>query len=349
MSTDVDRYNYDLPPELIAQHPVRNRADARLMVVDRREASIRHHHVRDLPELLNPGDQLVLNDTRVIPARLVGTRTDTGGQWQGLYLSANEAGLWRILSKTRGRIRPGERIALWDRQARDAAALKLLEKRGQGIWIAQPDPPEDAMVLLQRIGRVPLPHYIRGGHMVASDEDNYQTVYARHAGSVAAPTAGLHFTRHLLTELEGRGVGVHYVTLHVELDTFRPITSLSLDQHEIHKEWAEISTEVARHLETCHANRQRIVAVGTTSVRVLETAARSGQIVPWQGHTELFIRPPFRFQAIDALMTNFHLPRTSLLVLARTFGGDRLMHRAYELAVQEQYRFFSYGDAMLIL
>lgn len=347
--SDLDQYDYDLPSELIAQYPLPNRSDARLLVVDRQQGKLAHHHVRDLPELLAPGDCLVLNESRVVPARLTGQRAATGGRWEGLFLAASPEGAWRLLGKTRGKLAAGEVIQLHDLAGRDDARLVLLQKQPGGVWIARPDPPQDPLTLLERIGRVPLPQYIRDGVMVDSDRQRYQTVYARVPGSAAAPTAGLHLTERLLEEAAARDVASCRVTLHVGLDTFRPIGTDSLDEHEMHSEWCELNDEALAALQACRRRGGRIVAIGTTSVRVLETAAREGTLQSWSGETNLFIRPPYQFRAVDALLTNFHLPRSTLLVLVRTFGGDELMRRAYDEAIRERYRFYSYGDAMLIL
>jgi S-adenosylmethionine:tRNA ribosyltransferase-isomerase len=347
--SELDQYDYHLPPQLIAQEPLPNRADARLMVVERARGAISHRHVRDLPELLAPGDCLVLNDTRVIPARLIGRRTLTGGHWEGLFLRQDDAGHWRLLAKTRGKVAPGELITLIDLQAQPDVNLRLIEKGPGGVWVAHPESDEELLPLLERFGRVPLPCYIRGGEMLPADRQRYQTVYARTPGAVAAPTAGLHFTRELLATLVDQGVNVCRVTLHVGLDTFRPISVESLAEHTMHSEWGWIEAPVVEQLLRCRAERGRIVAVGTTSVRVLETAAAGGELRPWSGQTDLFIRPPYQFRAVDALLTNFHLPRSTLLILVRTFGGDALIRRAYDEAIREQYRFYSYGDAMLIV
>ena len=349
MTTPLDQYDYPLPRDLIAQEPLHCRSDARLMLVDRSTASISHHYVRDLPELLHRGDHLVLNDTRVVRASLVGYRTETGGRWQGLFLSATREGHWHILGKSRGKIQPGETITLIDREARDNVRLRLLEKDEGGVWLAHPEPEEEVFTLLDRVGRVPLPHYIRGGNMVDSDLQNYQTVYARQPGAVAAPTAGLHFTEELLAQIVDRGVEATRATLHVGLGTFKPITADSLDEHKMHTEWAQLTSSSVARILTSRAAGGRTVAVGTTAVRVLETASQSGRLAPWEGPTDLFIRPPYDFRVVDALMTNFHLPRTTLLVLVRTFGGDELIRRAYDEAIGEEYRFYSYGDAMLIV
>jgi S-adenosylmethionine:tRNA ribosyltransferase-isomerase len=347
--SELDQYDYDLPPELIAQYPLRNRTDARLLVVDRTQGDINHARVRDLPEFLRPGDCLVLNDTRVIPARLVGRRTTTGGRWTGLFLSADARGDWLVLGKTRGKLQPGDSVVLKDRNALPQFHLTLLAKLDGGAWAVRPSEPGNAFELLERVGRTPLPHYIRGGEMSEGDSETYQTVFAEHPGSVAAPTAGLHWTAELLSQVERRGVAIARVTLHVGMGTFRPITADRLDEHRMHSELASLSGETADMLQTRRRQGGRIVAVGTTTVRVLESASRDGDLRRFQGETDLFIRPPYQFRAVDVLMTNFHLPRSTLLVLVRTFGGDALLRRAYDEAIREGYRFYSYGDAMLIV
>ena len=349
MTSPLDQYDYTLPRELIAQEPLHCRSDARLMLVDRSTSSVSHHYVRDLPDLLRRGDHLVLNDTRVVAASLIGYRTETGGRWQGLFLSATPEGHWRILGKARGKIQAGETITLIDRDARDNFRLRLIEKEDGGVWLAHPEPEEEVFTLLDRVGRVPLPPYIRGGHMIDSDLENYQTVYARQPGAVAAPTAGLHFTEQLLAKIVDRGIEATRATLHVGLGTFKPITADSLDEHAMHSEWAQLTASSVARILTSRADGGRTVAVGTTVVRTLETAGQSGRLAPWEGLTDLFIRPPYEFRMVDVLLTNFHLPRTTLLVLVRTFGGDELIRRAYAEAISEQYRFYSYGDAMLIV
>jgi len=346
---DLAEYDYDLPRELIAQQPLSHRSDARLLVVSRRDQSLAHAHVRDVGRYLSPGDCLVLNDTRVLPARLLGHRTRTGGRWSGLFVASDAAGNWEVMSKTRGKLHPGETVMLQDRVAQDAFQLTFLAELGNSLWAARPSVSGSPVDLLADVGRVPLPPYIRGGEMQESDVERYQTVYAQRPGAIAAPTAGLHFTRGSLDELMRCGVGVCHVTLHVGIGTFRPITSEKVENHQMHREWCEVSRQAVDEVTACRAAGGRVVAVGTTSVRVLETAARNGTLSPWQGETDLFIHPPFRFHIVDALMTNFHLPRSTLLVLVRTFGGDALMKRAYDVAIQERYRFYSYGDAMLIL
>ncbi len=346
-------FDYDLPRELIAQEPLANRADARLMVVDRESQSLSHWYVRDLPELLRAGDRLVLNDTKVLHATLAGTRLKTGGAWQGLFLSAEPSGDWRIVCKTRGTLEPFEKVALMDRENREAEQLWLLEKLSEGQWLARPESGRPLDEVLARVGRVPLPHYIRDGKMVDDDVARYQTVFARKPGAVAAPTAGLHFTQPLLRQIEGVGVEFAPVTLHVGLGTFRPIKADAVENHTMHAEWGELLPAAAEGINRTKSQGGRVVAVGTTAVRTLETAAQhaaEGQAVaPWSGDTSLFIRPPHEFRAVDALMTNFHFPRTTLLLLVQAFGGVDLVRAAYREAIKERYRFYSYGDAMLIV
>jgi S-adenosylmethionine:tRNA ribosyltransferase-isomerase len=319
------------------------------MVVNRAEQTIEHAHIRDLPEILRPTDCLVLNDTRVVPARLVGKRERTGAKWSGLFLAADAHGNWQLLSKTRGRLEPGEIIALEAPGTGVKQSLRMLTKLGGGVWAARPEPEGVPWEILERVGRVPLPPYIRGGEMAESDIASYQTVFAEHPGSVAAPTAGLHFTPDLITRLTQQGIEQARVTLHVGVGTFRPVSVDRLDEHVMHSEWCEVAESTVRQITTAQMRRGRIVAVGTTSVRTLETAARGGTLAPYRGETDLFIRPGFPFHVVDALLTNFHLPRSTLLILVRTFGGDALLKEAYAEAVRHQYRFFSYGDAMLIV
>jgi S-adenosylmethionine:tRNA ribosyltransferase-isomerase len=360
MADPTHWFDYELPRELVAQEPLRRRIDARLLVVDRQRQEIEHRHVRDLPYLLSSGDRLVLNDTRVIPAQLAGNRVQTGGRWQGLYIETTSEGHWRILCKTRGHLRPGDAIMLVDREGRPGAKLWLIERLEEGQWLAHPETDVSTEALLATLGRVPLPPYIRGGKMVDADVENYQTVFARRPGAIAAPTAGLHFTGELLRSLAARGVSSSAITLHLGLGTFRPIETEKIDEHRMHSEWGEISQATADELNATRDAGGRLIAVGTTVTRLLETAVRSDpevqsspagkfSIPPWQGQTDLFIRPPFEFRAIDALMTNFHFPRTTLLVLVQSFGGRELIADAYRQAIREEYRFYSYGDAMLIL
>jgi S-adenosylmethionine:tRNA ribosyltransferase-isomerase len=340
----IEHLDYDLPAELIAQHPVDPRDHARLMVVDRRSGLVAHHRFGDLPSLLRAPDCLVINDTRVLPARLVGRRATTGGRWEGLFLRALPSGLWEMMCHARGRIQPGEFILING----DETRLILRDRTPHGHWLVQPEPSQPATGFLKRHGHVPLPPYIRGGQDESADRERYQTVYAERAGAVAAPTAGLHFTPNLLDDLEGFGVGLVRLTLHAGPGTFQPIRE-SIESHVMHSEWGELTPAAATSIRRCRASGGRVVAVGTTSVRVLETAAQGGEVQPWSGETAIFIRPPYRFRAVDALITNFHLPRTTLLALVYAFAGEQLCRTAYAEAIRQRYRFFSYGDAMLIV
>ncbi len=342
-----DFFEYHLPPDLIAQEPCSVRDKSRLLVVRRSTQSIEHRIFEDLPELLNPGDLLVLNDTRVVPARLVGRRARTGGRWEGLFLRDLPDRSWLILSKSRGKLTPGEEIQVEPGPLR----LHLLEKTPDGHWLVRPEVGDASSTfdLLERYGQVPLPPYIRKRQALPADRERYQTVYARQAGAVAAPTAGFHFTPQVFERLLERGIDRTFVTLHVGLGTFQPIQGEDVTKHVMHREWGELSTEAADAIIRCKARGGKAVAVGTTSARLLETVAASGGVRPWQGETSLYIFPPFEFHAVNALLTNFHLPRTTLLLLVSAFGGIDLMRQAYEMAIQERYRFFSYGDAMMIL
>lgn len=348
----TSEYDFDLPDELIAQHPVEPRDASRLMVVDRRAGTIAHRRFADLPDLLAAGDVLVRNDSRVVPARLIGRRSATGGRWEGLFLDDRDDGTWEVLARTRGRPALNETVEIGP----EPGLSVTLEGRGAGgSWIVRPRPekPDDAaattLELLERYGLTPLPPYIRRGLGNAQDVERYQTVYSRRPGSVAAPTAGLHFTEEVFARFAERGIATADVTLHVGVGTFRPIEAESIETHAMHAEWAEVSAETVARLSAVRAGGGRIVAVGTTSTRTLETAAATGAIQAYRGRTDLFIRPGHVFHAVDALVTNFHLPRSSLLVLVSALAGTELIRAAYAEAVRERYRFFSYGDAMLIL
>lgn len=348
----LELYNYHLPRELIAQYPLEHRIDARLMMINRGTQEISHHYVRDLPDLIEPGDALVFNNSKVIPARLVGSRTSTGGKWEGLYLREDSHGVWELLSKTRGHLTAGETITLRDRDGRSLPALNVVARLEGGHLAVRPiDDSLSTEEFLERFGRVPLPPYIREGQMVDEDRHTYQTVYARHPGSVAAPTAGLHFTSDLIRHLQKRGITTASVTLHVGLGTFRPVASERLCDHKMHTEKCELLESAAEKLRQCREQGGRIVAVGTTSARVLESAAQQSAqaLTAWKGETDIFIKPPYEFLAIDALLTNFHLPKSTLLVLVSALAGRELILRAYHEAIEQRYRFYSYGDCMLIV
>ena len=350
-SNDIANYDYELPPELIAATPPVHRGDSRLLLVDRQTREISHHEFRELPELLSAGDRLVLNDSRVLPARLRGARAATGGKWEGLFLKEFDNADWMLLGQTRGRLQAGETLLITSARHRqlDPLRLHLKEKLEQGAWRVSAESEESAFALLAKFGDVPLPPYIRKGIAKSDDLERYQTVYARAEGSVAAPTAGLHFTQDLIDACGSHGIQTSYLTLHVGIGTFRPVTAERLEDHVMHAEYGDLPPATANDLANTRAAGGRIVAVGTTSVRVLETAARQGAIAPFQGETSLFIRPPYQFRAVDVLLTNFHLPRSTLLVLVSTFAGRDLIRQAYAEAIRQRYRFFSYGDAMLIL
>jgi S-adenosylmethionine:tRNA ribosyltransferase-isomerase len=338
-------FDFEPLPHLIAQQPCHERDQARLLVVDRTSKAITHHIFCDLPDLLNPGDLLVLNNSRVVPARLVGHRIATGGKWQGLYLRTLPDGAWEMLCQTRGRLAEGDEIAVDP----SPLQLRLLAKQPTGTWLVRPSEEGDAVTILTRFGHVPLPPYIRKGAETGGDRERYQTVYARPAGSVAAPTAGLHFTPRAFDRLRQRGIAWAFVTLHVGAATFLPLPEGDISKHQMHREWAELPAETAAEVMECRRRGGKVVAVGTTSVRVLETAgAAGGMMSAWSGETDLFIRPPYTFHSVDALVTNFHQPRTSLLLLVSALAGEDLLRDAYQAAVENGYRFYSYGDAMLI-
>ncbi len=339
----IDQLDYELPPELIAQQPVEPRDRSRLMVVHRTRGTIEHRLFADLPAIVRPGDCLVMNDTRVLPARLVGRRLATGGRWEGLFLGEATAGAWEMVCQTGGRPQAGEAFGLDDGVAR----LVLQERLPNGRWLMRPEPDLPPGEFLDRYGHVPLPPYIRGGEEGPGDRDRYQTVFAARPGAIAAPTAGLHFTTELLDRLRERGVELVRLTLHVGLGTFLPIRE-SLERHVMHAERGELPATAAETIRRVRSAGGRCVAVGTTCVRVLETVASAGELTAWSGETALFIRPPYRFRVVDALITNFHLPRTTLLALVHAFAGEQLCRAAYEAAVRERYRFYSFGDAMLI-
>lgn len=367
---DLNTYDYELPEELIAQTPIARRDESRLMVVERATGNIRHCRFADLPNLLAAGDLLVFNDTRVVPAKLTGKRRHTGGKWEGLYLREEAERTWRIIGKTRGRLEPGEFLDLTPASMveqpaanpTDSAApsgallpLQLLRKETGGEWIVKPHASQTTLELLEQFGTMPLPHYMQR-EAAADDRDRYQTLFATHPGAVAAPTAGLHFTPEVLAACEQRGIQQARVTLHVGLGTFRPVKVARLDEHEMHSEWCRLTAETAARINQARQQQGRIVAVGTTSVRTLETAAMKVHpeedrtlLKEWEGETKLFIRPPFPFRVVDVLLTNFHLPKSTLLVLVSTLAGRELIREAYAEAIRQRYRFFSYGDAMLIL
>ncbi len=336
-------FDYVLPERLIAQQPAQRRDESRLLVVRRVAGTIEHRTFRDLPELLAPGDLLVLNDTKVLPARVAGHREMTGGKWEGLFL--REVGdTWEMLAQTRSYPEVGA-VFVTDGGLRLTLRGRTLDRH----WLMQPDQAGTSLELLDQHGHIPLPPYIRKGQDTDADRERYQTVYADQAGSVAAPTAGLHFTSELFARLDQCGIGTTRVTLHVGLGTFAPVKVDDPAQHQIHQEWCGVPAETVARIQATKARGGRVVAVGTTTTRTLESAARPDGLRPFSEETGLYIRPPFDFRVIDALITNFHLPRTTLLLLVGAFAGEELLRQAYSEAVARGYRFFSYGDAMLVL
>ncbi len=350
-------FEYHLPPELIAQEPVEPRDASRLMVVDRATGTIAHHIFRDLPQFLRPGDLLVYNESRVVPARLF-ARKPTGGRVEILLLRPRSGTVWEALVRGRA-VRAGGRLEVLDgpEGAPTGAGVEVLEEGERGLRVLAFDRP--ALALAEAVGQTPLPPYI---HRPLRDPERYQTVYARTPGSAAAPTAGLHFTPDLLFRLREMGVESVFVTLHVGLDTFRPVEEERPEEHRMHTEFCRLPPEAAERINRARAEGRRVIAVGTTSVRVLETAALAAvggnadaescpwrAVIPYEGLTDLFIYPGFRFRVVDALITNFHLPRSTLLLLVAAFCGKELMDRAYAEAIRLRYRFYSFGDAMLIL
>lgn len=336
-------FDYTLPEELIAQHPVEPRDASRLMVVPRSGGAFEHRHFRDLPEYLRPGDALVLNETRVMPARLMGHREVTGGGIEVLLLKRLDRDRWETLVKPGRKARPGQRIIFGDGSL-VGTVLETTEVGGRVIEFSYDGVFEE---VLDRLGQMPLPPYI---HERLENPERYQTVYAKELGSAAAPTAGLHFTPELLERISAMGVHVEKILLHVGLGTFRPVQVEDVERHKMHSEFYTVSPETAARLNQVRAEGGRIIAVGTTSVRTLETVTtEDGVVQPGQGWTDIFIYPGYRFKAVDAMVTNFHLPKSTLVMLVSAFAGRERILNAYAEAVRLRYRFFSFGDAMLIL
>jgi S-adenosylmethionine:tRNA ribosyltransferase-isomerase len=337
---NVSDFHFDLPDELIARYPLAQRSASRLLTLDGASGGIDHRRFGNLLELLQPGDLLVFNDTRVIPARLFG-RKETGGQVEILMerlLGEHEMLAHVKASKT---LRPGQPVIL-----EDGSRLVMREREG-ALFHLTSEASEPLLLLLERIGHMPLPPYVDRPDE-SMDRERYQTVYAREAGAVAAPTAGLHFDDELLEQLQERGIEQTFVTLHVGAGTFQPVRVDSIADHVMHSEVVRVPQSAVAAVNTARAKGGRVVAVGTTSVRSLEAASRDGVLAPFQGETDIFIHPGYRFQAVDALITNFHLPESTLIMLVCAFAGYQNTMNAYRAAVTERYRFFSYGDAMFI-
>jgi len=336
-------FDYHLPPELIAQTPLEPRDQSRLMVLEQSRGLIEHCHFSDIIDYLKPGDVLVFNDSRVIPARLKGKKAESGGKVELLLLRQLKNAVWEVLLKPAKRVAIGTKLEIGDSD--DSVSAEIVGEREGGIRVIRF--PEE--MLLPKLGKIPLPPYIR---TPLEDTERYQTVYARVPGSVAAPTAGLHFTPRLLKQLEQKGIELLFVTLHVGLDTFRPVREDDPLKHPIHKEYGIVTQEVTSCLNKAKGEGRRIICVGTTTVRIIEGAAQASQpsiLEPFEGWVSLFILPGYRFRMVDALITNFHLPRSTLLMLVAAFAGRDFIISAYEEAMARDYRFYSFGDAMLIL
>ncbi|HJU04212.1 MAG TPA: tRNA preQ1(34) S-adenosylmethionine ribosyltransferase-isomerase QueA [Nitrospiraceae bacterium] len=337
---NLSEFDFPFDPSLVADRPVQPRDRARLLLVHRDEQTLSHHHVADLPALLRPGDLLVVNDTKVLPVRLTGRKIPGGGKIELLLIRELEQGIWEALLKGGGK--PGQIFNL----AQDASATVI--RSGEHGAIIQISSGRSVRDLLQQIGQMPLPPYIK---RAACEKDRgwYQTVFARSEGAVAAPTAGLHFTEALVSNLQQKGIHIASVTLHVGPGTFRPVRSNRVEDHPMPPESIEVSQETTEHIHAAKDQGRRVVAVGTTVVRTLEKAGADGIVKPMKGETNLFILPGYQFRIVDALLTNFHLPCTTLVMLVSAFAGSVRMRQAYEEAIRERYRFYSYGDAMLIL
>ncbi len=340
---NVKDFYYDLPTELIAQDPLERRSDSRLMVLDRGTGAVEHRHFYNIKDYLQPGDCLVVNNTKVIPARLLGQREKTGGAVEVLLLKRLSDDSWETLVKPGKKARPGERLSFGDGLLR-AEVMDGVEEGNRIIRFEYEGIFEE---ILDELGQMPLPPYIT--HKL-EDKSRYQTVYAKHDGSAAAPTAGLHFTPELLDEIRAMGVNIAEVTLHVGLGTFRPVKVENVLEHHMHSEYYEISQEAAEAINAAKASGHRVISVGTTSTRTLESAAAAdGSLRACSGWTEIFIYPGYEFKVIDGLITNFHLPESTLVMLVSALAGREQVLAAYEEAVKERYRFFSFGDAMIIV
>lgn len=339
---NVKDYDYDLPEELIAQDPLEDRSSSRLMVLDRQTGDVEHRHFTDIQEYLHPGDCLVINNTKVIPARLFGVKEDTQAKIEVLLLKRKENDIWETLVKPGKKAKPGTKLVFGDGLL-TAEVVDVVEEGNRLIQFHYDGIFEE---ILDQLGQMPLPPYIT--HQL-KDKNRYQTVYAKYDGSAAAPTAGLHFTKELLQKVKDMGVDIAEVTLHVGLGTFRPVKVENVLDHHMHSEFYMVSQEAADKINRAKESGHRVIAVGTTSTRTLEAAAdENGRLHETSGWTEIFIYPGYQFKVIDALITNFHLPQSTLVMLVSALAGREHVLHAYEIAVKERYRFFSFGDAMLI-
>lgn len=345
---NVSDFDFELPEHLIAQKPLQNRSGSRLLSVNKSKGQLSHHQFSDIMDFLESGDCLVLNNTRVLPARLFGVKRDTGAKTEVLLIHELQSDQWDCLVKPAKRIKSGAMIDFYDvdgdQNAEPICSAEVLDEKEMGGRVIRFHYEGMFLPLLERIGSMPLPPYIKEK---LNDQERYQTVYAERNGSAAAPTAGLHFTPQLLEQIQQKGITIAYVTLHVGIGTFRPVSAEKVEDHKMHAEYYEITEENTQLMN--HA--KRIIAVGTTSARTLETASSKSsdqQIEAGSGWTDIFIYPGYRFKAVDALLTNFHLPKSSLLMMISALAGKQLIEQAYEEAIREGYRFFSFGDAMFI-
>lgn len=340
---DINDFDYDLPEELIAQDPIEDRSSSRLLLLDKKTGKTQDKIFRDIIDELNPGDCLVINNTKVIPARLMGVKEDTGAHIEVLLLKREQDDVWEVLVKPGKKAKPGTIITFGDGRLK-AEVLEVVEDGNRKIRFSYQGIFEE---ILDELGQMPLPPYIT--HQL-KDKNRYQTVYAKHTGSAAAPTAGLHFTPELLKEIEEKGIDIARVTLHVGLGTFRPVKVDEITDHHMHSEFYQVDEEAAEKINRAKDSGHRVICVGTTSCRTIESAAdETGHLKPTSSWTEIFIYPGYKFKILDGLITNFHLPESTLIMLVSALAGREHVLAAYEEAVQERYRFFSFGDAMLIV
>lgn len=340
---DIEAFDYHLPEALIAQTPLKNRDESRLLVLGRQTGDIEHKHFKDVIDYLDKGDTLVLNDTRVMPARLFGLKEETGAKVEMLMLTQISGNDWEVLLKPAKRIKVGNKLTFGDGKI----VAECIEELNQGGRIMRLHYEGILQERLDELGEMPLPPYIKER---LDDQDRYQTVYAKASGSAAAPTAGLHFTDELLNRIKAKGINIAFITLHVGLGTFRPVSVDNIDDHEMHSEYYQMDQETAKLLNDTKSKGHRVISVGTTSTRTLETIMQTNEAFKAQsGWTDIFIFPGYTFKAIDGLITNFHLPKSTLVMLVSAFSSRDYILNAYQQAVKSEYRFFSFGDAMLII
>lgn len=338
----TEEFNFNLPEDLIAQHPIEKRDHSKLLILNKDSGEIEHKRFYDITENLNAGDTLVLNDTKVIPARLYGKKRKTGGKVEILLVEEEQEKTWMVMAKPAKKLKVGTEILFQE----DLLKGTVIEEREEGLRVIKLDYQGDFYQVLDQLGEMPLPPYI--GETL-KDPNRYQTVYSKNKGSVAAPTAGLHFTNEIMDELQNKGINIVYITLHVGLGTFKPVEAENILEHKMHSEFYRISPEVAKTINDTKEAGHQVIAVGTTSCRTLEAIAKDkGRIEAGSGWTDIFIYPGYEFQGIDGLITNFHLPKSTLIMLVSAFAGRENTMKAYQEAIEQQYRFYSFGDAMLI-